>query len=413
VKKSKNSSERSLDQQQAIIDFSKWWHSTNERIFALDGAAGTGKTSTAQKMAEAIGCNVLYAAPTGQAASRMRLKGCVGAGTIHGLLYFPNILSVKTSDDAKVRQKDQLEWIERRTAPLSRGKQRADIAPLVATELLVVDESSMVSDRLWNSILAYPNVRVLALGDSAQLPPVKGMANTLLGVNGAKLETIHRQGLGSGLLTAATDVREGRALDWFYDASYRTVGNLSHLTCKEFETFDQIIAHSNAQKVKINEMVRQIKGFDADKLYAGERIIRLRNDHAKNVMNGSQWVVTKATTAKWLELQSVDDASVVVTYRRGSAPGPIKAELFEFAYCTTVHRAQGSEWPSVLIVGDAYVNIKSSSCAHPDYARRWWYTGITRANNRAVGVLALPGNFHPCMFGTKKSAAELRQRMPA
>src|SRR5262249_45869485 len=57
------------------------------QIFRLFGYAGTGKTTLAKHVAQAVDGKVLYAAFTGKAAQVMRNKGCTGASTIHSLIY--------------------------------------------------------------------------------------------------------------------------------------------------------------------------------------------------------------------------------------------------------------------------------------------------------------------------------------
>lgn len=49
--------------------------------------------------------------------------------------------------------------------------------------------------------------------------------------------------------------------------------------------------------------------------------------------------------------------------------------MFDFGYASTVHKAQGSEWDSVLFYDDH--SLKMSEAEY----RRWLYTGITRAKN--------------------------------
>src|SRR4029077_2998241 len=57
------------------------------QTFRLFGYAGTGKTTLARHLAEAVDGTVLFAAFTGKAALVMRSKGCERASTIHSLIY--------------------------------------------------------------------------------------------------------------------------------------------------------------------------------------------------------------------------------------------------------------------------------------------------------------------------------------
>src|SRR4249920_494974 len=74
---------------QAVADWlkAKPGHGSTPQIFRLFGYAGTGKTTLAKHIAEAVDGKVLFAAFTGKAALVMRSKGCPSASTIHSLIY--------------------------------------------------------------------------------------------------------------------------------------------------------------------------------------------------------------------------------------------------------------------------------------------------------------------------------------
>ena len=57
------------------------------QIFRLFGYAGTGKTTLARHLAEDVDGKVVFGAFTGKAALVMRRKGCIGAATLHSLIY--------------------------------------------------------------------------------------------------------------------------------------------------------------------------------------------------------------------------------------------------------------------------------------------------------------------------------------
>src|SRR5688572_21252617 len=76
-------------QQLDAIEVVRRWLSSNRQLCRVFGFAGTGKTTLAQHLADDMD-NVLFGAYTGKAALRLHQKGCLGARTIHSLIYVPN-----------------------------------------------------------------------------------------------------------------------------------------------------------------------------------------------------------------------------------------------------------------------------------------------------------------------------------
>src|SRR5918992_5977535 len=94
-------------------------------IFRLFGYAGTGKTTLARTIAEAVDGEVKFAAFTGKAAMVMRSKGCSGASTIHSLIY--------RARESGEEMPDFVLW---------------DEAPASEAKLIIIDECSMVDAEL-------------------------------------------------------------------------------------------------------------------------------------------------------------------------------------------------------------------------------------------------------------------------
>src|SRR5215475_887427 len=159
------------------------------QIFRLFGYAGTGKTTLARHVAGGLDGKVLYAAFTGKAAQVMRNKGCMGASTIHSLIY-------KALESDEETPSFEL-W---------------DDAPASKAKLIVIDECSMVDAELGRDLMSF-GVPVLVLGDPAQLPPIQGGGFFTENEPDAMLTEVHRQAQNDPIVRMSMDVREGRPLD--------------------------------------------------------------------------------------------------------------------------------------------------------------------------------------------------------
>src|SRR3954452_17329952 len=159
------------------------------QTFRLFGYAGTGKTTLARHLAEAVDGKVLYAAFTGKAALVMRSKGCERASTIHSLIY-------KTRESGEEVPSFDL-W---------------DEAPASKAALIVIDECSMVDAELGRDLMSF-GVPLLVLGDPAQLPPIQGGGFFTESEPDAMLTEVHRQAQDDPIVRMSMDVREGRDLD--------------------------------------------------------------------------------------------------------------------------------------------------------------------------------------------------------
>ena len=156
------------------------------QIFRLFGYAGTGKTTLAKHVAEAVDGKVLYAAFTGKAAQVMRSKGCSGASTIHSLIY-------KALESEEETPNFEL-W---------------DAAPASKAKLIVIDECSMVDAELGRDLMSF-GVPLLVLGDPAQLPPISGGGFFTNAEPDVMLGEVHRQAQDDPIVRLSMEVREGK-----------------------------------------------------------------------------------------------------------------------------------------------------------------------------------------------------------
>lgn len=388
-------------QQEAALKLCEQWlrDSTADQVFYLAGYAGTGKTTLAKHLAAGVSGTVLYAAYTGKAASVMRKSGCPDAKTIHKLIYIP------TTDDGSHLDNLKAELVElEKIDPKSHGTlkrimvvQRAiqeaiqktkklsftlkEYSNLSNASLCIIDEVSMVSQRMMEDLCSF-GVRILVLGDPAQLPPVKGLGAFTNREPDMMLTEIHRQANDNPIIRLATDVRNGKLLCL---GDYGRAKVVSKIEAEDALEASQILCGRNQKRRVINKRCRHLKGWSESALpVAGEKIVCLRNNHDKGLLNGTLWFVVENYQGGALLIrddegfqQSVPIEEIGFT-NEDEIPYFPNGEVFTWGYCLTVHKSQGSQWPNVLLFDD-WTRQKSH--------KKWLYTGITRAQEQLTLVI--------------------------
>src|SRR6186997_486267 len=243
------------------------------QTFRLFGYAGTGKTTLARHLAEAVDGKVLFAAFTGKAALVMRSKGCERASTIHSLIY-------KTRESGEEVPSFDL-WDE---APASKAK------------LIVIDECSMVDAELGRDLMSF-GVPLLVLGDPAQLPPVQGGGFFTEVEPDAMLTEVHRQAQDDPIVRLSMQVRNGERL---VPGEY---GITSVVRKDEFDPqraleTDQILVGRNNTRRAYNARLRERRGFDDPMPLSGDKLVCLRNNRRKGLFNGGLWNVAERPTTR-------------------------------------------------------------------------------------------------------------------
>lgn len=331
----------------------------------MAGYAGVGKTTLAKYFAETIDGKVLYAAFTGKAALVMRKNGCWGASTIHSLIY--------RAEETKL---GDVRFVLNRKSPL------ADAS------LLIIDECSMVDDKIGLDLLRF-NVPILVLGDPAQLPPVNGTGFFTGSEPDVLLTEIHRQAEDNPIIHLATQIRNGVMPKMGEYGSSKIVSDISP---EEFMNHEQIIAGRNITRNSLNQMYREELGY-TDKLPApGDRLICLRNNNKLGLFNGGMFRLvnrnkTKSDFYSLLTVMDMDNETNRALKVRvhnslfdGSARPDWKllkgTEEFDYGYAITSHKAQGSQWDSVLIFDESHY--------FRDDKYRWLYTAVTRAQSNVT-----------------------------
>lgn len=397
----------SPQQQRALDAFLGWYDArkTPGGVYRLFGYAGTGKTTIAKTIAEQIEGQVIFAAFTGKAALVLNSKGCYGARTIHSLIYIPREKCASTlttlaekleteTDPDKRRELQALYALEREN--LKRPAFNLNLeSELRAASLLILDEVSMVDMQIGQDLLSF-ECPILALGDPAQLPPVRGCGFFTQAEPDFLLTEIHRQAADSPILGMATHVRQGGRLEYGGPDAARVVPK-GVLKAADLAKYDQVICGTNKTRRTINQHIRsQVMGVESPLPVIGDRIVCLRNDGDTGLLNGSQWDVNG------VEQDPTDENKLIlsiaaagekeaytfqVTAHRQFFLGTEEeiphyemreAQSFDYAYALTCHKSQGSQWPSVCIINESDVFKQDRS--------RWLYTAVTRASEKVTVI---------------------------
>jgi len=359
----------SPEQAAALDKVGRWLAAGEPQVFRLFGYAGVGKTTLAKRLAESAPGETAFAAFTGKAALVMRSKGCAGASTIHALIY-----RASEGDDGAP------------TFTLN-----AD-GPASRAALIVIDECSMVDAELGRDLMSFGKP-ILVLGDPAQLPPIKGGGFFTEAEPDVMLTEIHRQAKDDPIIRLSEIVRSGG------DIAYGQYGDSRVIRRHEVDAADvlgadQALVGVNRTRRLYNQRIRQLRGIQEPLPVAGDKLVCLRNDRVKGLINGGLWRVESFSGLRKdfarMTVRPEDDpgrAAVKVAVLKQFFEGT-EADLpyavrrdsdeFDYGYALTVHKAQGSQWDAVVLFDE--------SRAFREHRARWLYTGLTRAARRLTLV---------------------------
>lgn len=352
----------------------------------ITGGPGTGKT-TIIKLAIDIflgaGKRVMLCAPTGRAAKRMSQAADYEATTIHRLLEY-------TGDGRFMRDEEN---------------------PLDA-DVLIIDEMSMVDIDLMHRLMsAVPNgAKLIFIGDADQLMSV-GAGNVLRDMISSecvptmRLSHVYRQGDGSGIVMAAHSINNGQMpqLSSEGDFVFVDIDNPRELLAKLLqyfrvmknrvgreELFDyQVLSPSKKGDLGTVNLNRELQKIlnpenDDDERRMGETVFRT-SDKIMQIKNNYN--------IEWVDEDGIEDCGVfngdvgtITDIRVGAEMVNVRfddgkrveypfADLDQIihAYAMTVHKSQGSEFDTVLMVLNAPV---------PLLTRNLLYTAVTRAKKK-------------------------------
>lgn len=402
------------EQERALGAIRRWLDKGDQQVFRLAGLAGTGKTTLAREAMGMVRGPVYFAALTGKAAHVLTRKGSP-ARTIHSLMYKPPsrsrerlleleraVAELRAEDPLHPRVRELEKEADEERANLARPAFKLDLeSPLREAGLIVVDEASMIDQQMGED-LEYWGRPILAIGDPGQLPPVFGRPHFDMERPDFMLHEIHRQARDNPIIELSHRIRRGERL------SPGNYGDTRVLHRREVSQdlilgADQILCGTHDMRLKSNERYRAILGHDDPYPVRGDRLVCLRNNHDAGLLNGQIWRVLGSQHCRdegsfELTIEEEESGLVVETEahedyfrytwetRRGlrrrsqETPAPWEVsnlQCFDYAYALTVHKAQGSQWPSVVVFND---------WRGQDWSR-WAYTAVTRAAERLDFVL--------------------------
>ena len=352
----------------------------SSKVMVLTGGPGTGKTTTTLGIISAYqqaGCKIILAAPTGRAAKRMSEAAGMEAKTIHRLLEYKP----------------------------PEGYQKNEEHPIEG-DVLILDECSMIDIMLmYNLLKALPEqMSLILIGDTDQLPSV-GAGNVLRDIIASqrvpvvRLTQIFRQAQGSRIIMNAHRINRGESIDMrggkesdFFFASKTTnqeVVDTIVQYCKmnlpryyHMDPFTDIQVLTPMQRgecgaVHLNQVLQEAMNPSRIFLRRGgtqyrlkDKVMQIRNDYDKEVFNGDIGTITKVDMEERELTVLFDDREVVYDVT--------ELEELSLAYAVTIHKAQGSEYPIVVMpfTMSHFVMLQ----------RNLLYTGVTRAKKILVLV---------------------------
>lgn len=399
-------------------------HALAHKVSILTGGPGTGKTTILRALVEILKAKkarVTLAAPTGRAAQRLAETTGGFASTIHRLLAYD----------------------------VARGGFAHNESKPLATDFLIVDESSMLDVRLAAALLQAVPVRahLLLVGDIDQLPSV-GAGNVLkdlIAIGGAatsprtdgggvtaaplipvtRLSFVYRQQKESLIVTTAHAINEGvnspppvvgevaKAQAWSdlnfiaANGAEDCLAKVTELCAKfipaHFKWFNPVtdvqvlapmhkgvagVANLNtALQAALNPHHKGIKSVSGE-YRPGDKLIQLRNNYDKNLFNGDIGTVVSVDLAKGTLVADFDGEKH--TFERGEFGDTA------LAYAISIHKSQGSEYPVVIIplLKAHFVMLQ----------RNLIYTAITRGRKKVFIV------GEPAAYGMAVRNAESKTR---
>ena len=386
-------------------------------LLVITGGPGTGKTTTINTIIryfEMEGMDIFLAAPTGRAAKRMSETTGFEARTIHRMLELNGGMEG------------------------SAGFERNETNPL-ETDLVIIDEMSMVDITLMNSLLKAiaPGTRLILVGDINQLPSV-GPGSVLKDIiqseafNVVMLTKIFRQASTSDIIVNAHKINRGeevsldnKSMDFFFLKRYEAdiiINVVLQLVKQKLPKFVdatpydiQVLTPMRKGLLgveRLNGILQQyLNPPDQSKrekehgdmvFREGDKVMQTKNnyqleweictkfgltvDKGMGIFNGDMGIITEINDfAETMTVEFDEGRKVEYSYK-------LLDEL-ELAYAITIHKSQGSEYPAVVIPLLSGPSMLMN--------RNLLYTAVTRAR-KCVTLVGNDATFNQMIQNTSQ-----------
>lgn len=381
-------------QQFAIDDCYRWYMDNKEQIYELVGYAGTGKSTVIAALIERLGLDpdvdVINVAYTGQASMVLKRKG-LNSSTIHTAIY--DVVDVPKLDDMG-------EPIVQMGRPVTKMEFRLKPCIGGSIKLIVVDEASMVPQSIKTDLESF-GIRIIALGDLGQLPPVIGKPAFLRNPN-ARLTEIKRTSETSPIVLLSKLAREGKPIPYGVYSDSVIVIPKDELTDEMLKKADAVICGRNSTRDDLNRYIREeiFKRRGALPVHNDKLICRRNNRKITvddiSLVNGLVGTVYNPISLEgftsrsfnmdfqpyFMDLKYFEEIKIDYRYFKANAASRREGffpnydgEKFEYGYALTCHLTQGGQYDNVVIYEEVL-----NKATH----KQWLYTAITRAVNGLI-----------------------------
>lgn len=391
--------------QQEFVDIAvDWFHNSSSTLLQLAGYAGTGKSVVISEILRRLDLTqdeVLPMAFTGQACTIMRKRGFKNACTCHSGLF--NMIKTPITDikgNVKIDKQFNTPMYKISFVP-------KDYRSNANVKLIILDEAWMIP-KSFRKYIDDTGIKVIAAGDPGQLPPISQDPGYLVDGDVFFLTELMRQSELSPIVYLANRARNGLPIEpgmygndvlVIYDDELdnRILSNAGIVLC----------AHNTTRELFIDTIRHQILGINNPTPMLGERVICRKNNWEREIdgiplVNGLTGTVISPpdigrfdgitlgldfqpdmTDAPFLDLK-INYEYITSNYKRRQELKMIpyiQGDFFEYAYASTIHLAQGSEY---------YSGIYIEEPTRSDTQNALNYTAITRFKNKMIYVKKRP-----------------------
>ena len=324
----------------------------NNGFCILTGGPGTGKTQTTNSILKCIRhvkpeATVLLLAPTGKASKRMEELCGEPAHTIHrGLKLNPGFYR-------KVSEED-----------------------ILTHDFVIVDESSMIDADLCNSLLerVSEHTRILLVGDvdAKESQIVTNSHKVIAGDTNLSIDQENKKDFffwnSNAVETCKKRVLECISRSFKNGYDLKDICILSPMRVGELGTKEL----NKVIQAQFNDSKEYYKVDAMNTLKVKDRVMQTSNNYDLEVFNGEIGDIVSIRVFEKDVLIDVDYGDRVVSYTKK------ELEEIELAYCITIHKSQGSEFPVVItIISDQHESMLN---------RNLIYTAWTRAKKVVLNI---------------------------